>query len=125
MYIQKTILDAGDTTQLVKKYDEVSIEYTGWIFDPSKPDGKGCQFDTSLERGDAVTVIGAGRLLKGDYTPEDPSDSVRPMALYEKARFTLPHTYGYGSKGIRGLVPEKATLVYELKVNRIGPQRAP
>lgn len=29
MSISKTILDAGDTTQLVKKYDEVSIEYTG------------------------------------------------------------------------------------------------
>ncbi|KAJ8110189.1 hypothetical protein OPT61_g6899 [Boeremia exigua] len=119
MSIHKTILDVGDTTQLVKKYDEVAIEYTGWIFDPEKPEGKGNQFDTSLGRGDTVTVVGAGRLLKGwdkgilgDYTPEDPSDSVCPMALNEKARFKLPYTYGYGANGFLGQVPKKATLIY-------------
>lgn len=29
MSITKTILEPGDEQQLVKKYDEVSIEYTG------------------------------------------------------------------------------------------------
>ncbi|KAJ4985888.1 peptidyl-prolyl cis-trans isomerase fkr-3 [Stagonosporopsis vannaccii] len=97
MSISKTIIEVGDPTQLVRKYDEVVLEFTGWIFDPSKPDGKGYQFDTSLGRGDTVAVIGAGRLLKGwdkgitgDYAPEDPSELVRPMALHEKARFKLP-----------------------------------
>lgn len=28
-YISKTILQQGDDEQLVKKYDEVAIEYTG------------------------------------------------------------------------------------------------
>ena len=29
MSISKTIIDAGNISQLVKKYDEVAIEYTG------------------------------------------------------------------------------------------------
>ncbi|KAF2626441.1 peptidyl-prolyl cis-trans isomerase [Macroventuria anomochaeta] len=118
MAINKTIIDAGDRSQLVKKYDEVAIEYTGWILDPNKPDQKGVQFDTSIGRGDTVTVIGAGRLLKGwdkgilgDYKTADPSEEVGPMALNEKARFKLPPEYGYGVNGFPGQVPKNATLI--------------
>ncbi|KAF2996677.1 FK506 binding protein proline rotamase rapamycin-binding protein [Curvularia kusanoi] len=160
MSISKVVLEAGDKSQVVQKYDEVALEYTGWIYDPSQPDGKGTKFDTSIGRGDTVTVIGAGRLLKGwdkgvlgDYCPENPKEPVAPMALNEKARFVLPHTYAYGINGFPGWVPKKATLIYssasllwnlpisqhqeppimtaglisdsEMELKRIGPHRAP
>ncbi|OSS47435.1 hypothetical protein B5807_07277 [Epicoccum nigrum] len=132
MNISKTVIQKGDPTQVVQKYDEVAIEYTGWIFDPNQPDGKGTKFDTSIGRGDTVTVIGAGRLIKGwdkgvigDYEPEIRGETVGPMALHEKARFKFPHTYAYGVNGFPGWIPQKATLIYELEVKRIGPHRAP
>jgi len=44
----------------------------------------------------AITVLinvvqpGWDKGIIGDYTPEDPNELVRPMALHEKARFKLP-----------------------------------
>ncbi|KAF3043626.1 FK506 binding protein proline rotamase rapamycin-binding protein [Didymella heteroderae] len=140
--ITKTILDVGDKTQHVCKYDEVALEYTGWVKDEKQPDGKGAQFDTSIGRGDSVIVIGSTHALPGqslisnarsgwdigvlgEYTPANSSEKVGPMALNERARFEFPPLYGFGRKGLPGLVPENATLIYEMKLKKIGPQKAP
>ncbi|KZM20542.1 macrolide binding [Ascochyta rabiei] len=105
MGIKKIILRPGDDQQLVKKYDEVAIEYTGWIANEDGPDKKGQRFDTSIGRGDTVTVIGMGRVMKGwdkgitgEFKSEDPNETVKPMALNEKARFIFTSDYGYGIK---------------------------
>ncbi|KAF1926425.1 uncharacterized protein M421DRAFT_7034 [Didymella exigua CBS 183.55] len=103
--ITKTILDAGDETQHVCKYDEVALEYTGWVKDEKQPEGKGVQFDTSVGRGDSVIVIGSTHALPGwdigvlgDYTPSGSSEKAGPMALNEKAKFEFPPSYGFGRK---------------------------
>ncbi|KAF1361033.1 peptidyl-prolyl cis-trans isomerase [Lizonia empirigonia] len=119
MSITKTILEPGDEQQLVKKYDEVSIEYTaGWVFQEDGPDEKGREFDSSAKRGDSIVVIGMGRVLKGwdkgilgDYKPTDPNEQVGPMALNEKARFKFSPSFGYGANGFPGQVPKNATLI--------------
>ncbi|UPX20881.1 Peptidylprolyl isomerase [Ascochyta rabiei] len=132
MGIKKIILRPGDDQQLVKKYDEVAIEYTGWIANEDGPDKKGQRFDTSIGRGDTVTVIGMGRVMKGwdkgitgEFKSEDPNETVKPMALNEKARFIFTSDYGYGINGFPGHVPRNASLVFEMELKRIGPQRAP
>jgi FKBP-type peptidyl-prolyl cis-trans isomerase len=46
---QLTIIEreAGDTTSpLTVAGSPILVHYTGWIYDPSKPDGKGTQFDS-------------------------------------------------------------------------------
>ena len=34
-----------------KSGQQVSVHYTGWLYDPSKADGKGKKFDSSVDRG--------------------------------------------------------------------------
>jgi FK506-binding protein 1 len=43
----------------------VTIEYTGYLKDTSKPDNKGTKFDSSVGRGDFVVKIGVGQVIKG------------------------------------------------------------
>jgi FK506-binding protein 1 len=41
MGIEKTILTEGNGVDYPKKGDVVSMEYTGWLYAPDKPDTKG------------------------------------------------------------------------------------
>ena len=44
----------------------VTVHYTGWLYDPTKPDGHGEKFDSSLDRGDPfVFYLGGGQVIKG------------------------------------------------------------
>ncbi|OQU95364.1 hypothetical protein CLAIMM_01585 isoform 2 [Cladophialophora immunda] len=63
----KQLLFEGNGTDYPRKGDEVSIEYTGWLYDASKPDQdyKGDKFDSSVGRGAFKTQIGVGRVIEG------------------------------------------------------------
>jgi FK506-binding protein 1 len=84
MGVEKKNISPGDGTTRPKKGDTVTMEYTGWLFDPSKPDTKGTQyveilgrsltsmsdiavdrFDSSVGRGAFDTKIGTGQVIKG------------------------------------------------------------
>ena len=41
----------------------VTVSYTGWLYDPTKPESKGTQFDTSAN---FVFQLGAGRVIGWD-----------------------------------------------------------
>jgi hypothetical protein len=41
MGVDKTIIKNGNGADIPKKGDTVSMEYTGWLFDATKPDNKG------------------------------------------------------------------------------------
>jgi len=44
----------------------VEVHYTGWLYDPAKPDKKGAKFDSSRDRGTPFSfLLGAGRVIKG------------------------------------------------------------
>src|SRR5262249_46720317 len=42
----------------------LTVNYTGWLYDPSKPDNKGAQFDTNGATPFSVT-LGAGQVIQG------------------------------------------------------------
>lgn len=44
MGVQKQTLSPGNGVDFPKKNDTVTMEYTGWLYDPSKPDNKGSQY---------------------------------------------------------------------------------
>ncbi|OAP60030.1 hypothetical protein AYL99_05032 [Fonsecaea erecta] len=82
----KKLLSQGNGVDYPKKGDEVMIEYTGWLYDASKPDQdyKGNKFDSSVGRGAFKTQIGVGRVIQGwDH-------GVPQMSLGEKSRLTIP-----------------------------------
>src|SRR5262245_37488334 len=43
----------------------VTVIYTGWLYDASKLDGKGVQFDTSIGRDPFAFQLGVGQVIQG------------------------------------------------------------
>ena len=42
------------------------VHYTGWLYDPSKPNPNGAKFDSSRDRQVPFGfILGAGRVIKG------------------------------------------------------------
>ncbi|KAI4116489.1 MAG: hypothetical protein LQ345_003105 [Seirophora villosa] len=67
MGVTKKVLKEGNGTDKPKKGDEVTIEYTGNLYDEANADNdyRGKQFDSSVGRGDFKTPIGVGRVIRG------------------------------------------------------------
>jgi FKBP-type peptidyl-prolyl cis-trans isomerase FkpA len=43
----------------------VVVNYTGWLYDPTKTDGKGLQFDTSAGTTPLTFTLGSGQVIQG------------------------------------------------------------
>ena len=43
----------------------VTVNYTGWLYDPTKPDFKGLQFSTSLGGSPFTFTLGSGQVIAG------------------------------------------------------------
>ncbi|TVY30200.1 FK506-binding protein 1B, partial [Lachnellula hyalina] len=91
MGVSKTVLSEGSGAA-PKVGDTVTIEYTGFIKDTSKPDNKGSQFDSSVGRGAFVVKIGVGKVIKGW------DEGVTTMKVGEKATLDITPDYGYGDR---------------------------
>ncbi|RYP78596.1 hypothetical protein DL769_003157 [Monosporascus sp. CRB-8-3] len=112
MGVTKTVIQEGDGLQPVAGQN-VTIEYTGWLKDTSKPDNKGAKFDSSVGRGDFVTRIGVGKVIKGW------DEGVTQMKLGEKATLDITSDYGYGSRGFTGHIPPNADLIFDVHLKNI------
>ncbi|KAL8655116.1 MAG: hypothetical protein Q9210_001096 [Variospora velana] len=85
MGVTKKVLKEGNGTDKPKAGDEVTIEYTGNLYDETKADNdyRGTQFDSSVGRGDFKTPIGVGRVIRGW------DEGVLDMSLGEKSILTI------------------------------------
>ena len=89
----------------------VTVHYTGWLYDPSKPDGKGKKFDSSLDRNDPfVFNLGGGQVIRGW------DDGVDGMKIHGKRTLIIPPDMGYGSRGAGGVIPPNATLIFDVEL---------
>lgn len=71
----------------------------------------GTKFDASADHGGPFNfVLGTGRVIPGW------DDAFRTMKKGEKRTLIIPYWLGYGEKGIRGKIPAKATLVFEVEL---------
>ena len=99
------------------------VSYTGWLYDPCKPDHKGAMFDTSEGRATPFGfVVGAGRVIKGW------DEGVLGMKEDGKRLLIIPPDKGYGEQNVGGgKIPPNSTLVFEVMVLKIvgGPTTAP
>ena len=87
----------------------VTVNYTGWLYDPTKPDFKGGVFDTSLGREPFTFTLGAGSVIVGW------DQGLVGMKVGGTRRLILPPPYAYG--GIRsGSIPAEASLVFDVQL---------
>ena len=90
----------------------VTVHYTGWIYDPSRPENKGQQFDSSLTAGRTpfVFTLGTGAVISGF------DRGVTGMKVGGQRRVTIPPDLAYGSAGSGGVIPPNATLVFDIEL---------
>ena len=93
---------------------QVSVHYTGWLFDAAAADHKGTKFDSSLDRGQLFDFpLAAGHVIKGW------DEGVAGMKVGGKRTLIIPSEMGYGARGAGGLIPPNATLVFEVELHGV------
>lgn len=91
--------------------DEVTVHYTGWLYDQDAQDHRGEQFDSSRTRGQPFTFrLGAGRVIRGW------DEGVAGMRVGGQRVLMIPPELGYGRKGAGGAIPPQASLVFEVEL---------
>jgi FKBP-type peptidyl-prolyl cis-trans isomerase FkpA len=89
----------------------VIVHYTGWLYDPAKPDGKGNKFDSSRDRQVPFGfILGAGKVIKGW------DQGVVGMKAGGQRTLIIPPSYGYGERGAGGVIPPNATLIFDVEL---------
>ncbi|WP_171001716.1 FKBP-type peptidyl-prolyl cis-trans isomerase [Methylobacillus flagellatus] len=89
----------------------VTVHYTGWLYDPSKPDGKGEKFDSSVDRRDPfIFYLGGGQVIQGW------DQGFAGMKVGGKRTLIIPPEMGYGTRGAGGVIPPNATLLFDVEL---------
>lgn len=90
---------------------KVSVHYTGWLYDASKPDKRGTKFDSSKDSNEPFEVVlGAGQVIRGW------DEGFAGMKVGGTRVLTIPPAMGYGAAGAGGVIPPNATLVFEVEL---------
>lgn len=115
--------ETSNMTELIKKDNkigegalataghDVTVHYTGWLYDTAAPDHHGAKFDSSRDRNDPfVFPLGAGRVIKGW------DQGVEGMKVGGQRTLIIPAHLGYGARGAGGAIPPNATLVFDVEL---------
>jgi len=124
MGVEKKVISEGNGTDIPKKGDTVTMEYTGWLYDTSKPENKGNKFDSSVGKGDFATKIGVGRVIRGWDEGILGNDDSPAMSLGEKSTLVISGDYAYGDRGFPGLIPANASLMFDVELKAINGKTA-
>ena len=108
--LQVTDLLVGSGAEAVTG-KRVTVHYSGWLYEPAQPEAKGKPFDSSREAGRPFTfALGAGQVIAGW------DQGVQGMKVGGQRRLVIPHSLAYGESGAGGVIPPRASLVFDVEL---------
>ena len=113
---QLTIIDretGNPASAAVVNGSPILVHYTGWLFDPIKPDGKGKQFDTSRTRVAPYSfIVGVGKVIKGW------DQGVIGMKISGKRTLIILANLAYAERE-RPNIPANSDLIFDIEIINI------
>src|SRR5476651_1768433 len=90
---------------------EVSVHYTGWLYDPKTKDHRGTKFDSSRDHGEPFAFkLGAGQVIRGW------DQGVAGMKIGGTRTLIIPSELGYGARGAGAVIPPNSTLLFDVEL---------
>jgi FKBP-type peptidyl-prolyl cis-trans isomerase len=87
----------------------LTVNYTGWLYNTSRPENKGAVFDTSVGADPFTFLLGAGAVIEGW------DQGLAGMRVGGIRRLIIPPSLGYGAVR-NGVIPPNATLLFEVEL---------
>ncbi|RJG14558.1 FKBP-type peptidyl-prolyl cis-trans isomerase [Massilia cavernae] len=87
----------------------LTVNYTGWLYNPYAADKHGAQFDTSIGKTPFVFRLGNGNVIKGW------DQGMVGMKVGGKRILAIPSSLGYGAMG-SGSIPPNSDLIFEVEL---------
>jgi len=87
----------------------LTVNYTGWFYDASKPEQKGVSFDSTVGKSPFTFTLGAQQVIKGW------DQGLPGMQVGGLRRLVIPPSLAYGSTR-SGSIPANSTLLFEIEL---------
>lgn len=108
--LQATDTRPGTGTEAVAG-KQVTVHYTGWLYDTRLPNNQGTKFDSSRDGNRPFSFrLGAGQVIRGW------DEGVVGMKIGGTRTLVIPADMGYGSRGAAGVIPPNATLLFDVEL---------
>lgn len=89
----------------------VTVHYTGWLYDAAAEEGKGKKFDSSLDRNQPFNFfLGGAQVIQGW------DEGFAGMKIGGKRTLIIPSEMGYGARGAGAAIPPNADLIFDVEL---------